>query len=115
VTNAKYIEETIPLKPLWYVHQGEGKARIMLGISEKQVQTVGIIREPTIIGAKVPQGGGNMQEEDHATQTVKVPKVLSFLLKSEIQQPCEFLETLDRAFIVYQSLFMQASINRERV
>jgi hypothetical protein len=87
----------------------------MLGTSEKQVQTVGILREPNIIGAKVPQGGGNMQEEDQATQTVKVPKVLSFPLKSEIQQPSEFLETLDRAFIVYQSLFIQASINREKV
>jgi hypothetical protein len=114
-TDAKYIEETIALKPLWYVHLGDGKARIMLGISEKQVQTVGIMREPTIIGAKVPQGGGNMQEENHATQTIKVPKFLSFPLKSEIQQPSEFLETLDRAFIVYQSLFMQASVNREKV
>ena len=43
-TDAKYIEEIIALKPLWYVHQGEGEARIMLGISEKQVQTVGIMR-----------------------------------------------------------------------
>jgi hypothetical protein len=72
----------------------------MLGTSEKQVHTVGIVREPAIIGAKV-QGGGNMQEEDQVTQTVKVPKVLSFQLKSEIQQPSEFLETLDRAFIVF--------------
>jgi hypothetical protein len=56
----------------------------MLGTSEKQVQNLGILREPTIFGAKVPQGGGNMQEEDQATQTVKVPKVLSFTLKSEI-------------------------------
>ena len=56
-----------------------------------------------------------MQEEDQATQTVKVPKVLSVPLKSEIQQPSELLETLDRALIVYQSLFMQASINLEKV
>ena len=56
-----------------------------------------------------------MQEEDQAIQTVKVPKVLSFPLRSEIHHPGEFLETLDRAFIVYQSLFMQASINREKV
>ena len=62
---------------------------------------MGIVREATIIGAKVRQGGGNMQEEDQASQTVKVPKVLSFPLKSEVQQPSELLETLDRALIVY--------------
>jgi hypothetical protein len=44
-----------------------------------------------------------------------VPKVLSFPILKEMFSPEDFLETLDRAFIVYQTLFMQASVNQEKV
>jgi hypothetical protein len=56
-----------------------------------------------------------MQEDELSIPLTRVPKTLVFPLKSEIASPEDLLEIVDRAFIVYQTLFMQASINREKV
>ena len=110
-----YKEEYIQLIPEYYLPMNDGKTRLLIGTSEKQVQTLAILREPTQVGVKVSLAGGNRQEEDQTIQSVMVPKVLSFPILKEMFSPEDFLETLDRAFIVYQTLFMQASVNQEKV
>ena len=41
-----YKEETTNIIPHWYYPEGEGKARLVLGMSDKQVISLGILREP---------------------------------------------------------------------